>query len=246
MARILSIVAAALSVLAVVIALTRSPAAPEPAPEAKADRTDRADDGDRWNSVEQTLANLVRRVEALERAPRTVAARPGEPAAPADPEQRRKELEALRSDVDALLTGEALGTEEGRKRFKELVREAQDEVFSERTRERVTAREEERAVRLKKFFEEARLSQTQQQDLSKLLDEEAAKRRTLQGQRTPQTREEMAQLRKQTDDAARRLLDNEQAKQYDQMRHEERRDYARPGGFGRIRLAPNGQEVPAR
>ncbi len=246
MARILSIVAAVLSLAALVVAFTRGPSEPEQ--DVRTERDDR--DDERLAAMEQTLANLVRRMESLERMP---VARPTAPTgvapaatapAPEEVAQQTKALEALRSDVDALLTGEALGTDEGRKRFKELVREAQDEVFAERAKERAATREQARAERLKKFFEAARLSSTQQQDVTKLLEDEANKRKALQGQPRNQTREQMTQIRKETNEAAQRVLDAEQLKQFEEMRREERRDTVRDtgrSGAGRIRTSPGAE-----
>lgn len=186
-------------------------------------------------ALEWTVSNLVDRVSALERS--ASAPRP-EGAAP--PEVDRRQLDALRSDVDALLTGEALGTDAGRQRLKEVVRSLQDEVFAERIRERAAAREQARAERLKRFVEEARLTSTQEQDIVRALEDEGRQRqawmearRAGQGQGRPGFGELRA-LRQRTDEAAQRILSPDQYVKYEEMRREERQDR---GGWRRERRA---------
>lgn len=242
MNKVLGISAMALSVLALVVSLVRGggekgadPAAPAVA-EPRAPRAEGGgmDDG-RLAALEDELSRLMKRVDALERSG---LPRPGEPTSVMTSEQQVKQLQALRTDVDALLTGEPLGTDEGRKRLKEVVRAVQDEMFSERTQQRQAQQDQERADRLKKFVDEARLSSTQAQDLTRLLDDESARRKALwDARRTAgsegggltgqQVREQMRTLRQTTDDGAKAMLSPEQYTQYESMRSEDRRG---PGG----------------
>ncbi|MFA6034932.1 MAG: hypothetical protein WC889_18675 [Myxococcota bacterium] len=197
-----------------------------PAERGAQDR-DSADLRGRVASLELTVSNLMRRISALEKAP---AQRAGEPGSAA--EQDQKQVAQLRSEVDALLAGEALSSEAGRKRFKEMVRTVQDEVFQERGKERFNAFEKDRNDRLKKFADDAKLSNTQEQQVKTILDSESQQRRALmeqmrsgQGQAQGQVdiRTTMRNLRESTDQAAKGILSQEQFTQYQQMRQEERR-----------------------
>ncbi len=246
----LGIAALALSAVALVVSLTRDGgAAPEPAPaEPATDRPDRAevaaqDDG-RLSSLEMELSRLMKRVDTLERAG---LPRPGEPAQAMTTEQQAQQLQALRADVDALLTGEPLGTEEGRKRLKEVLRSVQDEMFADRAQQREAQQAQGRADRVRRFVEEARLSATQAQDLTRLLDDEAEKRRSLWDARRganaaggqpggvspgQQMRDQMRALRAATDASAKSILGADQYTQYEAMRSEERGGGRGGGGFG--------------
>ena len=231
MSKALPMAAIALSVISLAVSLTRGPeqagepTAPQPVVE-NADKPEPDAQEAQLVSVEMELTRLMRRVEALERAG---VARPGEPAAAMTTEAQAKQLQALRGDVDALLTGEPTQTEEGRKRLKEVVRSIQDEVFADRAQERAAQREQGRAERFKKLIEEARLSSTQAQDLTRLLDDEAAQRRALMearrsagGGAAAGRRDQLRTLRQRTDEGAKSLLSEEQYGQYQAMREEER------------------------
>ncbi|HEY3451439.1 MAG TPA: hypothetical protein VGK67_34085 [Myxococcales bacterium] len=252
MTKLLGIAALALSVVALGVSLTRGGGPPAPEGAASPPPVDRAaraegggqDDG-RLSQLELEISRLMRRVDALERAGVT---RPGEPATAMTTEQQAKQLQALRTEVDALLTGEPLGTEEGRKRLKDVVRAVQDEMFADRAQQREIQRDQERSDRLKKFIEEARLSSTQAQDLSKLLDDESAQRKAWSDARRAangagagaagepvasgqQAREQMRTLRQTTDATAKAMLSAEQYTQYETMRSEDRGG-GRGGGPG--------------
>lgn len=191
---------------------------------------DEAEDGEaRTVALERTVASLARRVAALESGRAAAGTRPGG-AIPAD------DLAALRSDVDALLTGAPLETEAGQKRFKQLVRNAQDELFAERMQEHEQERNQERAERLTRLAEEAHLSAQQTQDLGRLLDDERDQRRALrdqgrtEGQRRSELFAEFQAVEQRTDDGARKLLDDEQYARYQEMRQQERPPWGGPGG----------------
>ncbi|MBI5542781.1 MAG: hypothetical protein HY901_02755 [Deltaproteobacteria bacterium] len=245
MAKALGIAAVVLSAAALVVALSRSAGG---APEAMANgqaREQIADqnegsgvDDARLLSVEMELSRLARRVELLERAPAAPAGGAPTAAAAMTSEEEVKQLKALRSDVDALLTGEPLGTEEGRKRLKEVVRSIQEEAFQDR----VAQRDQARVERIKRFVEEARLSSTQGQDLTRLLDEETKQRQALWEERRsagqsdvpggqPRVREQLRALREKTDESAKNLLSADQFTQYKTMRSEDRGEQ-RGGGHG--------------
>ncbi|MBI5543886.1 MAG: hypothetical protein HY901_08375 [Deltaproteobacteria bacterium] len=241
MARVAAVVSVVISLAALLVAWSgRAPALegapPEPGNEASLESGGRGGDPGDWEarlvSLESTVANLVRRVQALERVPSAAAGAPAEAV-----EEWRRELSAVRSDVDALLSGEAVGTEAGSKRLKEVLRSLQDEVFAERAQERLAEHQRTEAERFRKFAEDARLSPTQREELSKRLEEEASKQQELRDQpRTPERREEFRAVRAGTDEVARRLLDSAQYSKYDQFRQQgDRRDRGlpRPEGLRR-------------
>ncbi|MBN2360202.1 MAG: hypothetical protein JXR83_12190 [Deltaproteobacteria bacterium] len=184
-----------------------------------------ADDAEsRMAALERTVASLARRMTALESgrpAQAGAGTRPG--AAAAD-----DALAALRSDVDALLTGSAIDTEAGQKRFQQLVRVAQDELFAERMQEHEAERARERADRITRLAEEANLSAQQTQDLTRLLDDERDQRRALRdnvraGDRPrAEVFAEFQAIEQKTDEGARKLLDDDQYTRYQAMRQEER------------------------
>ena len=244
MNRWLSILAIVLSIAAIVLVLSNR--APDGAKVAAivipADRDEeRAEapqqNGDvalrlRLGTMEMTVASLVRRVSALEKAP---AAKPGEPVTMK--EEDRRQVERLRKEVDSLLTGEALASDAGRKRFKEVLRTVQDEVFAERMQDQMAALDKDRTDRLKKLADDARLTSDQQQQVAKLLNDESQQRRAIidqlrSGQAQPgENRGAMRTLRQNTDEAARQVLDSSQYEKYQQMRQDERNAF-RGGGPG--------------
>lgn len=226
MNKAMAIVSVVLSVAALGVALFRPSPGPTVEPAHLGALEPSPTDDARLVSLEMAVERLQRRVDLLERAPAAAAA-PVAPDAPMTTEQVRRELAALRTEVDALATGEPIGTEDGKKRLKEVVRSLQDEMFAERAREHVNSMEQNRSDRIKKFVEEARLSPTQAQDLTNILADEQNKRRDLWDQRRGGTlaadpREAMRTLRQKTDEAAKGLLSEDQFSQYQTMRREER------------------------
>ena len=241
MSKALAIGAAVLSVISLVVVLSRGDggggqAQVAPAAAERAAKPEIGADDARLSAMEMELTRLIRRVDALERAS---SPRPGEPAPAMTADQQARQLASLRSDVDALLTGEPMHTEQGRERLKEVVRSLQGEMFADR----VAQREQERSARLKKLIDDARLSGTQAQDLTRLLDDESQKRQAMMesmrsgGDLTPSAmRDQLRSLRQQTDDSAKSLLSADQFTQYQQMRSEDRGG----GGGGARNLGPRG------
>ncbi|HCF57163.1 MAG TPA: hypothetical protein DFS52_04080 [Myxococcales bacterium] len=235
MNRTLPVLAIVASVAALLVALLRDPS-PEPAPFVPplATPTAALSDSDleeelaerdqKISALEWTVTHLVNRVVALEKAQTAGATAPG--TAAARPGNERQQLESLRSDVDALLTGEAIETESGRTRLKELVGEIQNEVFAERVRERTAAREAATNERIARFAQEARLSPSQEDEVRKLLDAEAKKRQELQTNRgggdRRQAFQQMRALSEETNEQAKSLLSADQFSQFEEMRQEDR------------------------
>lgn len=173
--------------------------------------------------IEQTQA-----WQASAGTPAAAPAAPGAPpAAPAAPEVAR-----LREDVDALLTGEAASTEQGKARLRTLIAETQMQQMAERQ-----VRRDERI--LSQLVEVARITPRQREDLAKALEAERTQRTSLFTARGGQpggfaagpggglgggpgggiggpgdVRPALQALRAQTDEKARAILDAEQYKQY--------------------------------
>jgi len=238
MGKILTAVVVVLSVISLGVALTRGPESseqivlpPDPPPPRFEANTDYEE---RLQSLETEITRLYQRIESLERG---APAQPGQPQPPASNDLLSRQLAALRSDVDALLTGgDPTQNEVGRARLKDIVRSMQDEVFSDRAHDRMARHEQGRAERLKKFTSDARLDSRQEQELNRLLNDEAKKREeSMQarrdgrgGQGGPSMREQNRAMREQTDAAAKSILSPNQYEQYQSMRSEDR-------GFGRDR-----------
>lgn len=174
------------------------------------------------------LATLTARIAQLERqravrfvqAPSAPTESPpaGGAAAPA-PASLAAEVRQLREDVDALLTGEATATEQGQSRLRTLIADTQQRQWAER--------EERRDTRiLQQLADEARLNQSQRDELGKALEAERTQRRTLlagvrsgEGQGRPEElRSALQALRTQTDQKARALLSAEQFAKYESSR----------------------------
>lgn len=194
-------------------------------------------------------AALVGRVERLEKqlawqASRPVvagtapaAAAPGAATAPvivqgANPGQ----VQQLREDVDALLTGEAISTEQGKARLRELISDAQRAQWAERQVQR-----DERIV--SRLAESAHLSARQREDLTRALADERNGRNALIGGgrggpgQPEEVRTQLQTLRAQTDQKMRSILDAEQYKQYEASRSFGRQRAGLPG--------PGGPEAPS-
>ena len=189
--------------------------AAEPAP------ADRSDLERRIASLEQTVARVFRMVIAdSSRA----AGRKGAPSSDAPPST----VSDLREDVDALLTGEAVSTEQGRKRLHDIVRKVQEDAREDRRQRWRTMRDEMRRSRLKTLAKKTGMSANQVERLNTLMDDERTQRRALMlaardGQRPfPEAMEQIRALRQGTDTKAKEMLDSKQYEAYENMRQERR------------------------
>ncbi len=229
-----------LSVLALVVALwnsrgeTVAPAPPEePLPAASVSPSLESMER-RLKALEDNALSLSRRLMLLEQRPvvasdgGVVAAAPGSLAA---------EVEQLRTEVRGLIAGEALQSEGGRQYLKEMVRSVQDEMRTEQRESRQQRIEQAqaqaqagRAERLRQFASEARLSYSQEQELTRHMQGEDTQRQALfdavrAGSKSPRAaRQELRQLRDQTDKEMKSLLDESQQAKYEEMRREEWRE----------------------
>lgn len=161
---------------------------------------------------------LIARIERLERQSSWRSAAAAAPAAPSAPAPAGAaptgDVQQLREDVDALLTGEATATEQGKARLRALIAETQQAQLAERQERR-----DERI--LARLTEAAHLSSRQHDDLNKAMADERTQRRALlaNGRGNPdEIRPAMQALRAQTDQRARQILDAEQYKQYEASR----------------------------
>lgn len=185
---------------------------------------DRSDLEGRVASLEQTVARVFRMVLAAGQTRERSGRSPG---AAAD----NNAVTDLREDVDALLTGEAVSTDQGRKQLHQIVRKVQEEVWQERRQRWDAMRAERSRARVKSLAKEAGLSANQEQQLNTLLDDERTQRRALRrsirGGQLPwaQVREQMRSLRQATDQKAKDLLSSAQYEAYEKMRQERRRGH---------------------
>jgi hypothetical protein len=234
-----------LSVLALAIALLGSRGEPVPPPPAHEPAADAFTSLEleaierRVESLEQTALSLSKRLMLLEQRPR-VASDGGVAVAPASLDA---EVEQLRSEVRGMIAGEALQSQGGRDYLKEAVRSVQEEMRTEQREQRqqqmLQAQEQAqagRAERVRQFVSDAKLSYSQEQELTRRMQGEDAQRQALfdavrAGTKSPRdARQEVRQLRQQTDKEMAAVLDESQRVQYEEMRREERREERPRGG----------------
>lgn len=174
---------------------------------------------------------MLARIERLERQSTwrsaTPTAAPSAPAGAAAPAAAPQDVHQLREDVDALLTGEAVSTEQGKARLRALIAETQQAQWAERQQRR-----DERI--LTRLTEAAHLNSRQVDDLTKAMADERTQRQALLGNgrgdgNPDELRPALQALRAQTDQKARAILDAEQYKQYEASRTFGR---GQRGGFG--------------
>ena len=234
-----------LSVLALAMALwgprgepVAPPAASEPAADAFTSLELEAIER-RVESLEQTSLSLSKRLMLLEQRP-MVASDGGVAAVPAS---LAAEVEQLRSEVRGMIAGEALQSQGGREYLKDAVRSVQEEMRTEQREQRqqqmLQAQEQAqagRAERLRQFASDAKLSYSQEQELTRRMQGEDAQRQALfdavrAGTKSPRdARQEVRQLRQQTDKEMAAVLDESQRAMYEEMRREERREERPRGG----------------
>jgi hypothetical protein len=195
----------------------------------------------RVEALEVTTLSLARRAAALERgAGLPVAAGTAGGGAPA-PEAAAlaAQVEQLKAEVQGLIVGETLNSPSGREQLKAAVQAAQADLVRERFEARQQQAARVRQERLQRFVREARLSGSQERELTQLLDAEAERTRALreQGLEGRERREALRTLRSETDAAAARVLDAGQRTAYEQLRREERPD-GRPRGRETAAPAP--------
>ncbi|EPX60331.1 hypothetical protein D187_001818 [Cystobacter fuscus DSM 2262] len=255
MNRFLGPASLAVSLLALTVAVwsprggDEAPAAPPPASPAPASAPQTVKDLElRVKMLEENALSLSRRLMLLEQRP-AVAGAEGGGAAPAG---LATEVEQLRSEVRSMVAGEALQSEGGREYLKGVMRSVQDEMRTEQRAQRqermvqnMAQAQAQQAERVRRFATEARLSSTQERDVLRHLENESTRRQELfqamqSGSEPQNTRQELRQLREQTDTQIKSLLDESQQAQYDQMRREERRG-GRERGDGQGRAAGDGR-----
>jgi hypothetical protein len=237
-----------LSVLALAIALFGArgePVAPPP-PAEPADDTFTSLELEaierRVESLEQTSLSLSKRLMLLEQRPVVASDGGGVAAVPAS---LAAEVEQLRSEVRGMVAGEALNSQGGREYLKEAVRSVQEDLRTEqrelRQQQMLQAQAQAqagRAERLRQFVSDAKLSYSQEQELSRRMQNEDTQRQALfdavrAGTKAPrEARQEVRQLRQQTDKEMAAVLDEAQRAQYEEMRREERREERPRGGQG--------------
>jgi Spy/CpxP family protein refolding chaperone len=238
MNRILGFASLGLAVLALAVSLSGSreaPAAPPPTepPVSTASQEVQALEK-RVKALEDTVVLLSSRVMVLERQPGAPAGSTGGTAG-TTPVALAQEVEQLKTEVRSLIAGEALNSQGGREYLKEAVRSVQDEMRTAQRQERQqqwaqaqTQGQTERSERIRKFVTEAGLNYSQEQELTRRLQEEETRRQALldevrAGSKSPRDiRQETRTLRTQTDEAMQQILTPEQKAKYDELRREDR------------------------
>ena len=188
---------------------------------------------DRMASLEGAVRRLVGL--ALTRAPAA-----GEKAGAPDPvllAWMQDELKNLRKDVDNVITGDSLETEEGRKKLKDLLKNVRQEERREHRQRFEQVANHLQREQLAQLAKDAGLDQATTDKLDKMLtDERQAMRDVWRAFRSgekdiPAAIAESRKIRAETDAATRQMLSADQYKAYEQMRQE------MPGGrfpFGRL------------
>jgi hypothetical protein len=245
MNRFLGFASIGIAVLALAVALMGSQegVVSSPSPQAPASATPQQLQAleRRVKALEDTAVSLSSRLMVLERRP-MITSDGGGAVAAMPPAALAQEVEQLRGEVRSLIAGEALQSEGGREYLKEMVRSVQDELRAAQRQERQqqwlqtqTQAQAARAERLRKFVSEAGLNYSQEQELLRRMDGEEARRQALfaeveAGSKSPRdVRQELRELRRQTDAEMQKVLSEEQRVKYDELRREER-GQQRPGG----------------
>lgn len=172
-------------------------------------------------SLEQTVARVFRMLLATDRERGAGEGKAGGGGG-------QPSVADLREDVDALLTGEVLGTAQGRKQLHQVVRQVQEEAWEERRQQWQSMRDEMRRARVDALAKETNMSPRQLEQLNELLDAERTQRRALRrGAREGQlpfgqVMEQVRAMRQATDQKVRELLDEKQYGAYEKMREERR------------------------
>jgi hypothetical protein len=240
MNRLLPLGALVLSLTALTVALLGRdtpplPPASAPAPELATGPTQAQFDAwaRRVEALEVTTLSLARRAAALERGAGLPPAAEGPAASPppAEAAALAAQVQQLREEVQGLIVGEAMTSPGGRAQLKAAVQEAQAELVRERIQTRQQQAAQARQERLQRFFREARLSSSQERELTQLLDSETQRTQALrdQGLRGRERREALRSVRTETDTAAAHVLDAQQRTAYELLRREEGPD-GRPRG----------------
>ncbi|MFL5353925.1 hypothetical protein [Archangium sp.] len=234
-----------LSLLALSVALwgprgeTVAPASPPSEPPTASSSLELKELERRVKNLEDTSLSLSKRMMLLEQRPvvtsdgGVVAVAPGLSA----------EVEQLRSEVRGLVAGEALNSEGGRQYLKEMVRSVQEDMRGEQRDARMQQFQQvqaqvqaARTERMRQFVSDAKLSYSQEQELSRRMQNEDTQRQALMdavraGEKSPRdVRQEVRQLREQTDQSVKSVLDESQQAKYEEMRREEMREFRGGGG----------------
>ncbi|WP_201756022.1 hypothetical protein [Corallococcus silvisoli] len=187
----------------------------------------------RMKALEETVQLLSRRLMAFEQQGGTVATGTGTGPAPVGLEA---EVARLREEVRGVMVGEALNTDSGRQSLKDMMRSVQEEQRNEQRQQwqqqidqMRTQAVAEQAERVKAFVTDARLSYSQEQELTKRLQAEEAKRQELMaglagagnGRPGREVQREMRDLRAQNDQEMQKVLSADQQAKYQEMRRQE-------------------------
>jgi hypothetical protein len=197
-------------------------ASAKPARSADEDAPQAAPEADTW--LRMHVSDLDRRVGALEKrgGGASTKGRAADDSGATD-----GDVALLREDVDALLVGQGLDTEDGQNRVLRAVRQAMEADRKQRAQESFDRRAAEMHDAIEKFAEEANLSGSQKDRLEELFGTAQEKMKALmtasQEGGGPQRRETWQQVRQvwdEADKAAREVLDQDQVAAYEKMTSE--------------------------
>ena len=184
---------------------------------------------DKIAALENRMASLEGAVRRLVGLALTRTPVPGEKAGAPDPvllSWMKDELKNLRKDVDNVITGESLDTEEGRKKLKDFLKNVRREERQERHQRFEQMATHLQREQLNQLAKDTGLDQGTTDKIETMLSDE---RQNLRGlMRSFRTGEKdiptsIAEARKvmaDTDAAARQMLNADQFKAYEQMRQE--------------------------
>lgn len=184
------------------------------------------------------IAKLMKRIAGLERHLVTLASirsnnSKNVPAAPAG--DINTELKRLRTDVDAVLTDEALNTEEGQQRLQEILKKTREKARQERRERNKKLFDYVRRDALDRLAEDAGISKENTDKVDNFLKDEMSEARDLRRQfrdgkiEPAEMFKKLNELREKTDNQVKDILEGDAYKKYSEMRDQFR------GPFGRRR-----------
>ncbi|MBU1219012.1 hypothetical protein KKF34_02015 [Myxococcota bacterium] len=187
----------------------------------------------------EKIARLMKRIAGLERHIVTLAsirANNNNKNAPASPAgDINTELKRLRTDVDAVLTDEALNTEEGQNRLQEILKKTREKAREERRERNKKLFDYMRRDALDRLAEDAGISKENTDKVDNFLKDEMSEARDLRRQfrdgkiEPADMFKKLNELRAKTDTQVKDILDGDAYKKYTEMRDQFR------GPFGRRR-----------
>jgi len=196
-----------------------------PVAEAVSENRSGGDDTQKLQQRIRSLEGAVRRLVGIAITSNSKASGKSDPVLLA---WIKNELRNLRGDVDSVLTGEALSTEEGKQRLKKLLRETRKEDRQSRRKQWKKVATHMLRERLNRFAKDHDLDQDTTTKIETMITDERAKLLPLwqefkSGKKDVATAlTEARAARDATDKQIRAMLNDDQYKAYDEMRRNSR------------------------